>query len=132
MIRRLAVPVFVAHIVAACADSGAEAEPAAPAPAVSTRAPLMPEQFASLEAGSDIPPKPNAKNSAAYLAALERINPELVKAGTLSRWSTGAGISAPASKASPVTRRSGCGGRTSGLRRRITRTGSVTRPPRRS
>jgi hypothetical protein len=63
--------------LAGCASTNKPAPE--PTVRITTEPALTPEQIASIEASVGIPPKPSAANRAAYLAALERINPELIE-----------------------------------------------------
>jgi hypothetical protein len=78
---------LVLIILAVCAVTGCSSTPSTAdttttvSPTASTKAPLTPEEYESLMAGAKdkSPAAPDQEHRAGYLAALEKVNPELVE-----------------------------------------------------
>ncbi|MBB2946520.1 hypothetical protein FB565_006288 [Actinoplanes lutulentus] len=75
-IGRVATAVMAAGLLTACGSSGADDE-AAQTPAADAVAAA--EEIAEAEEAAAIPPKPDDETAAKYLAALEEIDPEILK-----------------------------------------------------
>lgn len=85
MRRSLALVIFVVFAVTGCSSTPSPTDTTvgtvAASPTASTKAPLTPEEYESLMAGTpdNFPAAPDQEHRAGYLAALEEVNPELVE-----------------------------------------------------